>query len=544
MQFTKDQRAAIDHEGSALLVSAAAGSGKTAVLVERAARLLTREKDPVPADRLLIVTFTRAAAASLRAKLAARLAEEQLKHPGSAWLRRQRMLLQRASIGTIDSFCLQLVQTHFGKLDIPPDFSTADGPQLARLRAEALAAALENAYADPDFCAFADLYGKGRSDKQAARVLEQLYDFLSSMPFPDASLDKMAADWAADRPLDATEWGKALRAEGARGAKCALSLAQENLAEAEGDGELGNYLPALQSDVAAARAVEDQLRRLGIPGHVVCRRLRTEISYDLRPGETVSLIARCGEKGTGRWLRALSRRTPEGVAEVLLAGGREGCSFGGKPCRSLPREGAWARDLNAAARAATGDYLLFLVQGVMPLERGWLTQLRMYAQRPDVACVGSLLMTPEKIYLHGGYAVDVPGGALSHQGGVSFFNRPYMLTDRQVRNVTAVSASMLMIRRETFLALGGFGDYASDLAAASLGLRAQGAGLWNVFVPEAAAVWHGKEPPCLTGPAPAEDLARFREEFGEHPPEKNYSPLLEKQRGWMILDTARPAGES
>ena len=211
MQFTKDQRAAIDHEGSALLVSAAAGSGKTAVLVERAARLLVRDKDPVPADKLLIVTFTRAAAASLRAKLAARLAEEQLKHPGSAWLRRQRMLLQRASIGTIDSFCLQLVQTHFGKLDIPPDFSTADGPQLARLRAEALAAALENAYTDPDFCAFADLYGKGRSDKQAARVLEQLYDFLSSMPFPDASLDKLAADWAADLPLDATasNFGKA-----------------------------------------------------------------------------------------------------------------------------------------------------------------------------------------------------------------------------------------------------------------------------------------------------------------------------------------------
>ena len=95
MQFTKDQRAAIDHEGSALLVSAAAGSGKTAVLVERAARLLVRDKDPVPADKLLIVTFTRTAAASLRSKLAARLAEEQLKHPGSAWLRRQRMLLQR-----------------------------------------------------------------------------------------------------------------------------------------------------------------------------------------------------------------------------------------------------------------------------------------------------------------------------------------------------------------------------------------------------------------------------------------------------------------
>lgn len=256
MQFTKDQQAAIDHEGSALLVSAAAGSGKTAVLVERAVRLLTRTQNPVPADKLLIVTFTRAAAASLRAKLADRLAAEQAKNPGWAWLRRQRMLLQRASIGTIDSFCLQLVQTHFGKLDIPPDFSTADGPQLARLRAEALAAALENAYTDPDFCAFADLYGKGRSDKQAARVLEQLYDFLSSMPFPEKSLEQLAADWAADRPLDATEWGKALRAEGARGAKCALDLALQNLAEAQGDGELGNYLPALQSDVEAAQAVE------------------------------------------------------------------------------------------------------------------------------------------------------------------------------------------------------------------------------------------------------------------------------------------------
>ena len=227
MHFTKDQRAAIDREGSALLVSAAAGSGKTAVLVERAARLLVRDKDPVPADKLLIVTFTRAAAASLRAKLAARLAEEQLKHPGSAWLRRQRMLLQRAGIGTIDSFCLQLVQTHFGKLDIPPDFSTADGPQLARLRAEALAAALENAYTDPDFCAFADLYGKGRSDKQAARVLEQLYDFLSSMPFPDASLDKLAADWAADLPLDATARGKARRPEAPRRPNNALALPLE-----------------------------------------------------------------------------------------------------------------------------------------------------------------------------------------------------------------------------------------------------------------------------------------------------------------------------
>ncbi|HJA25089.1 MAG TPA: UvrD-helicase domain-containing protein [Candidatus Fournierella merdigallinarum] len=263
MKFTKDQQAAIDHEGAALLVSAAAGSGKTAVLVERAARLLIREEDPVPADRLLIVTFTRAAAASLRAKLAARLAAEQAVRPGSTHLRRQRMLLARASIGTIDAYCLQLVQTHFGLLDIPPDFSTADGPQLARLRAEALAGALEAAYADPDFCAFADLYGKSRSDKQAAAVLERLYDFLSSMPFPEKTLEQLADDWAQSRPLDATGWGAALRAQGRRQAACALTLARENLADARADGELDNYLPALESDLAAVETVAEAIGAAG-----------------------------------------------------------------------------------------------------------------------------------------------------------------------------------------------------------------------------------------------------------------------------------------
>ena len=142
MEFTPEQARAIQHGQGALLVSAAAGSGKTAVLVERAVRLLCREEDPVPADQLLIVTFTRAAAASLRGKLAQRLAGELAKKPGSAHLRRQRMLLQRAPICTIDAYCLQLVQAHFSRLDIPPDFSTADGPQLAALRAQSLADAL------------------------------------------------------------------------------------------------------------------------------------------------------------------------------------------------------------------------------------------------------------------------------------------------------------------------------------------------------------------------------------------------------------------
>ena len=260
IKFTPQQSRAVDHSGSALLVSAAAGSGKTAVLVERAVRILCREEDPVDADRLLIVTFTRAAAASLRAKLAQRLSAELAKRPGSGHLRRQRMLLQRAPICTIDSYCLQLLKTHFSALDIPADFTTADGPQLAQLRRQALADALENAYNDPDFCAFADLYGKGRSDAMASRVVEQLHDFLSSMPRPEKVLEAFCAQWEEDAPLDATRWGQTLRTEARRAALCARELAAQNLEDLENDPAIDEaYRPALESDEAAVDALLDAI---------------------------------------------------------------------------------------------------------------------------------------------------------------------------------------------------------------------------------------------------------------------------------------------
>ena len=104
-KWTPAQRAAIDDRGGALLVSAAAGSGKTAVLTERAVRLITDPEHPVDADRLLIVTFTNAAAAELRARIGQALLRRSQAEPSNTALRRQRMLLQRAPICTIDAFC-------------------------------------------------------------------------------------------------------------------------------------------------------------------------------------------------------------------------------------------------------------------------------------------------------------------------------------------------------------------------------------------------------------------------------------------------------
>ena len=140
IQFTPAQSAAITARGGSLLVSAAAGSGKTRVLVERVVGLITDPIHPVEADSLLIMTFTNAAAAKLRADITTRLAEEVRAHPGDMRLRRQQLLLQRAAIGTVDAFCLHFVQQHFAALDVPPDFTTAEEAELARIEQEKLSA--------------------------------------------------------------------------------------------------------------------------------------------------------------------------------------------------------------------------------------------------------------------------------------------------------------------------------------------------------------------------------------------------------------------
>lgn len=177
IQFTPAQAAAIQARGGSLLVSAAAGSGKTRVLVERVAGLITDPDHPVDADSLLIMTFTNAAAAKLRADITKRLAAEIRQHPQDVRLRRQQMRLQRASIGTVDAFCLHFVQQNFSALDVPPDFTIADDATLVRLQQETLSTVLEQAYTDPDFCAFADLYDRGRTDDTTGRAVQELYHF-------------------------------------------------------------------------------------------------------------------------------------------------------------------------------------------------------------------------------------------------------------------------------------------------------------------------------------------------------------------------------
>ena len=208
--WTEEQQKVISLRDRNILVSAAAGSGKTAVLVQRILSKIMDTERPVDIDRLLIMTFTNAAAAKLRADITKRLAAEIRQHPQDVRLRRQQMRLQRASIGTVDAFCLHFVQQNFSALDVPPDFTIADDATLVRLQQETLSTVLEQAYTDPDFCAFADLYDRGRTDDTTGRAVQELYHFTQALPHPAQALQRFVEMWQSDAPPEKTQWGQAV----------------------------------------------------------------------------------------------------------------------------------------------------------------------------------------------------------------------------------------------------------------------------------------------------------------------------------------------
>lgn len=193
-QWTKEQREAIESRGGNLLVAAAAGSGKTAVLVERIIRRITDRTDPADADRLLVVTFTNTAAAEMKERIGQALAREIEKHPASKHLHRQMALLGRASISTIHSFCLDLLRQHFYRLDLDPSFRVADETECALIQAEAMEELFERRYAADDntlFTALVDCYGGKRDDSALQEMVLGAYHFARSMVDPDRWLKRL-----------------------------------------------------------------------------------------------------------------------------------------------------------------------------------------------------------------------------------------------------------------------------------------------------------------------------------------------------------------
>ena len=160
MTWTDDQRKVIELRDRNILVSAAAGSGKTAVLVERIIKIITDKEHPVDIDRLLIVTFTNAAAAEMRERIGNALENALKEQPDDEHLQRQLSLLHNAQITTIDSFCLYVIRNHFHEIDLEPNFRIGDEGELKLLKEDVLAKVLLKNYEEsaPEFLAFVDGY--------------------------------------------------------------------------------------------------------------------------------------------------------------------------------------------------------------------------------------------------------------------------------------------------------------------------------------------------------------------------------------------------
>ena len=185
-KWTPSQLDAITARGGSIIVSAAAGSGKTAVLVERVIRLITDTEKGVDADRLLVVTYTRKAAAELRDRLKRALDDCIRNAPADPFLLRQRNLLSKAHISTVDSFCMSLCREYFYELDIDRNVRIADTGELTVLRGDAMRLTLDTLYAqrDPRFHRLVETFATARDDSRLEDNIYKLYDFLRSHPFP------------------------------------------------------------------------------------------------------------------------------------------------------------------------------------------------------------------------------------------------------------------------------------------------------------------------------------------------------------------------
>lgn len=212
-KWTEAQQDAIRARKGTVLVSAAAGSGKTAVLVERVMERLCDPVSPTDADRLLIVTFTKAAAAEMKERIASRLAAMLEETPGDQNLRRQQVLLRRANISTIHSFCSQIVKQNFYKLGISPEYYIADESEMELFRGQAVSDVMAQAYEEstPEFYQLLESFSSERDDKKLIAAILQVYYFTCSMPFPEQWMQETAARYREDLPVEETVWGQVLQ---------------------------------------------------------------------------------------------------------------------------------------------------------------------------------------------------------------------------------------------------------------------------------------------------------------------------------------------
>lgn len=257
--WTEGQLDAIRARGGTLLVSAAAGSGKTAVLVQRVIERITDASNPTDADRLLVVTFTKAAAAEMRGRISVEISRMLEADPFNTRLQRQQLLLSRAHISTIDSFCSDLVRQNFFKLGLSPDIRVLEESEISVLRSEAADETLEEFYekGDSAFYAFVESFASGRDDAGIANTVSRLYDFVRSHPFPERWLKEKEALYETPVGAAQTIWGKTILSFEEDATAYCISVTKDSLAlMGEDESILAAYGDAFRSDLAGLKALQ------------------------------------------------------------------------------------------------------------------------------------------------------------------------------------------------------------------------------------------------------------------------------------------------
>ena len=253
VSWTTEQQQVIDLRNRNILVSAAAGSGKTAVLVERIVKIITDKNHPVDIDHLLIVTFTNAAAAEMRERIGNAIEKALDEQPGDEHLLRQLTLIHNAQITTIDSFCLYVVRNHFHEIDLEPNFRIGDEGELKLLREDVLGRVLEQNYEEPSeaFSDFVEGYASGRTDAALNEMILQLYEFSRSYPWPEKWLDSFVGAYRIEtrEELDRAEWLAPLTENIRFVLKDCEQLLKQALAVTQQDDGLDMYEKAVRSDL-------------------------------------------------------------------------------------------------------------------------------------------------------------------------------------------------------------------------------------------------------------------------------------------------------
>ncbi len=331
-KWTNEQAQAIKTRNCNLLVAAAAGSGKTAVLVERIIKIITNEENPVDIDKLLVVTFTSAAAAEMRERIAAAISKELEKSPNSKNLQRQLTLLSRANITTMHSFCLEVIKNYFYTIDLDPSFRIGDETEATLMKNEIIEELFDEYYEEEneDFKDLLEAYSGSKDDEKLKEMILSLHRFSMSGPWPEKWLIEKAEAFNINtlEELDKTEWVKVLKDSLRVEIRGFLNMYKKALEIIEYTDGLSPYLEAFNSDYGylynAYESLNEDLtsvyNALNAITFITLKRLKKSEVLDENAQETVKAIREGVKKKVKSLIESSFEFTPgealDGIKEV------------------------------------------------------------------------------------------------------------------------------------------------------------------------------------------------------------------------------------